>query len=70
MVALARFVIVTKYARAIANECKAVLETMATAAHRTRDTLDHDFDECAVIQHMPLVNQQLRLHVGESNSIP
>ena len=69
MIAFARFVVVAEYTRAIANESKPVLETMAGAAHRTRDPPDHDFGEGAVIQHMPLVNQQLRPHIGATNNI-
>ena len=68
MIALARLVVIAKYAYSIANERKPVLETMARAADRARDLPDHDFDESTVVQHVPLVDQQLRLHVGANNN--
>jgi hypothetical protein len=69
MIALARLVIIAQDAFTIANERQPVLETMPLAAHRTRDLPDDNFDEAAVVKHVPLVDQQLGLHVGIKDNI-
>ncbi len=68
MIALVCLIVITKYAYAITNECEPILETMTRAAYRTRDLPDHDFDERAVVRHVPLVEQQLAFMLEKNNN--